>query len=614
MTIPKDHEFFPKVMESVQDGKEHSIAEIKEYCVTNSNFTKEQLDQRYPKSGDFVLLDRIGWAIAELKAAGLLEIPNRGMYKITEIGKEILTKHPENLTRKYLHQYGKYKIFAENYIKNKDLLQNKFGVDLNQNLNLTEENELTFADELKGRIPAYHKFYNKVMESVEDGKEHSIKEIKNYCATTSNFTEEELSLKYPKTGEYVILNKVGWAIAYLKNAGLLEIQNRGMYKITELGKEIFTKHPENLTHKFLSQYGSYKHFKENYLKNKNSLNDTFSTGKNELTFADELKGTIPAYHKFFPKIMESVKDGKEHSTSEIENYCILSSNFNKDQLELRYLKSGDPIILTRISWAISELKQAGLIEKPTKAMYKITNIGKEILNKHPENLTFKYLSQYGDIKKFEENYIKNKNIVANTVVENMSFEQDSFLNYEPNEDPIEKIEKAFNEINESLCKNLLNEIMKISPYNFEDLVIKLLVKMGYGSEKFNEKALTQKSFDEGIDGIVNADKFGFESIYTQAKRWDPKSTIGRPEIQKFIGALVGKGASKGLFITTAQFTREAINYAERQYNPKIVLVDGKYLTELMLEYDIGTNISKTFKIKRIDSEFFRSEISLAYCR
>jgi restriction system protein len=195
----------------------------------------------------------------------------------------------------------------------------------------------------------------------------------------------------------------------------------------------------------------------------------------------------------------------------------------------------------------------------------------------------------------------------------MSFEQDSFLHNESNEDPIEKIEKAFNEINESLCKDLLNEIMKISPYNFEDLVIKLLVKMGYGSEKFNEKALTQKSFDEGIDGIVNADKFGFESIYTQAKRWDPRSTIGRPEIQKFIGALVGKGASKGLFITTAQFTREAINYAERQYNPKIVLVDGKYLTELMLEYDIGTNISKTFKIKRIDSEFFRNEVSLAYC-
>ena len=193
MTIPKDHEFFPKVMESVQDGKEHSIAEIKEYCVTNSNFTKEQLDQRYPKSGDFVLLDRIGWAIAELKAAGLLEIPNRGMYKITEIGKEILTKHPENLTRKYLHQYGKYKIFAENYIKNKDLLRNKFGVDLNQNLNLTEENGLNFADERKNMIPAYHKFYHKVMESVEDGKEHSIKEIKNYCATTSNFTEEELS-------------------------------------------------------------------------------------------------------------------------------------------------------------------------------------------------------------------------------------------------------------------------------------------------------------------------------------------------------------------------------------------------------------------------------------
>ena len=217
MTIPKDHEFFPKVMESVQDGKEHSIAEIKEYCVTNSNFTKEQLDQRYPKSGDFVLLDRIGWAIAELKAAGLLEIPNRGMYKITEIGKEILTKHPENLTRKYLHQYGKYKIFAENYIKNKDLLRNKFGVDLNQNLNLTEENGLNFADERKNMIPAYHKFYHKVMESVEDGKEHSIKEIKNYCATTSNFTEEEMDIRLMEALENQIPD---WKFSYLRYIGM----------------------------------------------------------------------------------------------------------------------------------------------------------------------------------------------------------------------------------------------------------------------------------------------------------------------------------------------------------------------------------------------------------
>ena len=471
-------------------------------------------------------------------------------------------------------------------------------------------------------IPKDHEFFPKVMESVQDGKEHSITEIKTYCATNSGFTREELALKYPKSGEYIILNRVGWALADLKAAGLLETPTRGMYKITDIGKEILNRHPENLTRKYLHQYGTYEQFAENHLKNRASLNNEHianieQNNKKDLhkiyesNLSDKIK-TIPVYHQFFPKVMESVQDGELHSVSEIKNCCISFSNFSREQLELKYPKSGDNVILARISWAISELKYAGLLETPARGMYKITDLGREILSKCPENLTYKYLTQYGEFKNFAENYLKNKDSVNKSITENISLGQIEFLHKASENDPIEKIETAFNDINESLCKDLLEEIMNISPYNFEDLVIKLLVKMGYGSEKFNEKAVTQRSFDEGIDGIVNADKFGFESIYTQAKRWDPKSTIGRPEIQKFIGALVGRGASKGLFITTAQFTREATEYVKRQHDPKIVLIDGKYLTELMIEYDIGTNTSKTFKLKRIDSEFFKNELSLNY--
>ena len=471
-------------------------------------------------------------------------------------------------------------------------------------------------------IPRYHEFFPKVMESVQNGKEHNISEIKAYCVTNLSFTKEELALKYPKTGEFVILNRIGWALADLKAAGLLKTPTRGMYKITDIGREILNKHPENLTRKYLHQYGTYEQFAENYLKNRVNLNSeriaNIEQNNNEKIYkiyepdiSAKIK-IVPVYHKFFPKVMESVQDGGLHSVSEIKNYCISFSNFSREQLELKYPKSGDNVILDRISWAISELKHAGLLKTPTRGMYKITDIGRKILNECPENLTYKYLTQYGEFKNFAENYLKNKDSVNKSITKNKSLGQIKFLHKALENDPIEKIETAFNDINESLCKELLEEIMNISPYNFEDLVIKLLVKMGYGSEKFNEKAVTQRSFDEGIDGIVNADKFGFESIYTQAKRWDPKSTIGRPEIQKFTGALVGRGASKGLFITTAQFTREATEYAKRQHDPKIVLIDGKYLTELMIEYDIGTNTSKTFKLKRIDSEFFKNEVSLVY--
>ena len=172
------------------------------------------------------------------------------------------------------------------------------------------------------------------------------------------------------------------------------------------------------------------------------------------------------------------------------------------------------------------------------------------------------------------------------------------------DDPTQKIETAFSHLNDSLGRDLLEEIMKISDYDFEHLVTKLLIKMGYGSPDFNKNAVTKKSYDGGIDSVVTADRFGFEFICIQAKKWDLKSTVGRPEIQKFLGALVGRSAKKGLFITTAKFSLDAINFAASQLSAKIVLVDGKALTDLMIEYDLGVNIVRTFELKRLDSDFF----------
>ena len=148
----------------------------------------------------------------------------------------------------------------------------------------------------------------------------------------------------------------------------------------------------------------------------------------------------------------------------------------------------------------------------------------------------------------------------------------------------------------------------MSPYDFENLIVRLLIKMGYGTLKQNEMAVTPKSGDEGIDGIVSADKFGFDSIYIQAKKWRSDSTVGRPEIQKFLGALAGQGATKGIFITTAHFSKEAIAFAEKQLHQKIVLVDGNQLTELMIEYNLGVSVVETYVVKRVDYDFFNDEL------
>ncbi|WP_330577586.1 restriction endonuclease [Alkaliphilus serpentinus] len=149
--------------------------------------------------------------------------------------------------------------------------------------------------------------------------------------------------------------------------------------------------------------------------------------------------------------------------------------------------------------------------------------------------------------------------------------------------------------------------MNQSPDFFEKLVVDLLVSMGYGGSKIENSQVLGKSGDEGIDGVIKEDKLGFDKIYIQAKRWDTEKTVGRPELQKFVGALTGQGASKGAFITTASFTKEAKEYVSEQHACKIVLIDGKSLAALMVEHDLGVSVENTYLIKKIDTDYFNGE-------
>ena len=174
--------------------------------------------------------------------------------------------------------------------------------------------------------------------------------------------------------------------------------------------------------------------------------------------------------------------------------------------------------------------------------------------------------------------------------------------------PQDVLDEAFQQINTTLADDLLSEVMKQPPAFFEHLVVKLLMQMGYGGSVDNAGTVIGQTGDEGIDGIIREDKLGFSLIYIQAKRWDYDKTVGRPEIQKFVGALAGQGASKGLFITTAKFTKEACQYAEKQHTTKVVLVDGTALAKLMIEYNLGVSTEATYEIKRIDSDFFAEDL------
>ena len=296
---------------------------------------------------------------------------------------------------------------------------------------------------------------------------------------------------------------------------------------------------------------------------------------------------VPKYYEMYKSFLKVLIDGKIHSIQEEKQQVISDFNLSEEQTTELLPSGRQSIFDNRIGWCRTYLKKAGLIESPSRGQYRITDSGIKVYNEN-EVVNDYVLRQFPAFLKFkgEDNH-KDKE-----VIESKSDE----------ETPQETLDRVFKELNLSLANELLAEICKMDPYRFETLVVELLIKMGYGRLQYGSQA-TKKSGDEGIDGIVTADKLGFDSIYIQAKRFKD-NTVGRPDIQKFVGALAGQGAQKGIFITTSSYTKEAIEFVEKNLNYKIVLIDGTRLAELMIEYELGVSTQYTYHVKQIDSDYF----------
>ena len=297
---------------------------------------------------------------------------------------------------------------------------------------------------------------------------------------------------------------------------------------------------------------------------------------------------VPKYNEFFPAFLNCLSDGAAHTLREIREYCADSFSLSREDRSAT-LESGRNVLKDRVGWARTHLKKAGLIESPERATFVITESGKDVLKRGTDILTLEFIH---DLQ------VDRGEISPSPTPETVVQETQS---------PQETIENAIAELRSALADELLSELISMDDYDFEKVVVDLLIRMGYGSPEQNKDAVTQKSNDGGIDGIVKADRFGFDAVYTQAKKWKSESHIGRPDIQKFLGAMAGQGATKGLFITTGQFSSGAKDFVEKQLNHKIVLVDGSELAELMIEFGLGVTTVETYEIKRIDSDYFNSD-------
>ncbi len=300
---------------------------------------------------------------------------------------------------------------------------------------------------------------------------------------------------------------------------------------------------------------------------------------------------IPKYFKFTKPFLEYLKDGQQRTIQEIRSHFIQRFRFSEEDLA-EVLPSGrQTVFVNRVAWAGVYLKKAGLIDSPARANYVITVQGQQVLKEDPLVIDIKYLSRFESFREFSK--------------------KSSDSSVSPADDkggddtPDDTFEESFTKIKRSLADDLLTEVLKLSPQAFEQMVLDLMMKMGYGA--FEKAAIsTTMSGDGGIDGIIMEDKLGFNLIYIQAKRWNDSKPVGRPEIQAFVGAIAGKGG-KGLFVTTSTFSRQAIEYAKHQH---IILMDGDKLTDYMIEYNFGVSVKKTFEIKSIDTDLFNDYINL----
>ena len=302
---------------------------------------------------------------------------------------------------------------------------------------------------------------------------------------------------------------------------------------------------------------------------------------------------IPDYQSIMLPLLEFISDGKEYKMRYVTDELAIKLGVTQEE-QKELLPSGvAPVFYNRTAWAKTYLKKAGLIDCPKQGIVVISKRGLDVLKNKPSSINVKFLKQFSEFVEFQSSKREDE-IEAET-----SDEQST-------QTPEELLETAYQKIRKSLASELINKVVELSPTFFEKLVVELLVKMGYGSSIKDAGKAMGKSGDEGIDGTIKEDKLGLDIIYIQAKRWKTGNVVGRPELQKFVGALAGQGAKKGIFITTSNFTKEAIEYTPRN-ETKIVLIDGHQLAQLMIDYNLGCTPQQTYEVKKIDSDYFDEE-------
>ena len=308
---------------------------------------------------------------------------------------------------------------------------------------------------------------------------------------------------------------------------------------------------------------------------------------------------MPGFQSFLRPVLDQNADGAEGRARDLSDVVAARLQLSASDRE-ETIPSGEPRFLNRLYWAHSYLKQAGLLESHRRGIYRMSALGHQVKNQLPEQINIRWLEQFPAFQDFRaRSHSASPEESATDTRPQTSSEELT---------PDEQIRQGYEQHRAAIAGELLGRIQSASPQFFEKLVIDLLVKMGYGGSRVDAAQVVGKSGDGGIDGVIKEDALGLGSIYVQAKRWGRDSTVGRPDIQQFVGAVHGvQSAGKGVFITTTKFSEDARRYAAGIKNPVIILIDGPRLAELLIQYKVGIKVVDVVKLVRIDEDYLTEE-------
>ncbi|MFD0859688.1 restriction endonuclease [Roseovarius aquimarinus] len=302
---------------------------------------------------------------------------------------------------------------------------------------------------------------------------------------------------------------------------------------------------------------------------------------------------VPDYQTLMLPVLKLFADGKTSIADCIDD---LKAQFNISEEEAAELLPSGRItrLYSRAHWARTYLGKAGLLTSPKRGYHEITDAGLKVLASKPETIDNAFLAQFEAFSEWKSQPPKEDGTLADYPVSKASTDEQT---------PEDAMQTASSIIDSALRDELIGALMQVSPTRFERLILDLLAAMNFGRGDLENGRMTSAGGDGGIDGIINEDALGLDAVYIQAKRYAPDNKVGRPDIQRFVGSLTGESATKGVFVTTSSFSKDARDYVER-VQQRIVLIDGKKLAQLMIEHGVGVRTRITYHVKGLDEDYF----------